>query len=199
MGQRDSRRWMLVVLCAAWGLWMFHLRDIPYGLHHDAVFNLVDTIEVLHGRLRLYFPANFGREPLFIYSTAGMARLLRTDWIWVQRLTSVVWGMLGLASSYAPLRRLVGPRAAGWATALAAGSFWLLMVSRLGLRAVTLLFFANLTAFAVLQAAEPDQRRPLLRWLLAGTAGGLAQYTYLAARVLFLLPAGMLVWAAWPR
>ena len=199
MGQRDSRRWMLGVLCIAWGLWMFHLRDIPYGLHHDAMFNLVDTIEVLHGRLHLYFPANFGREPLFIYSTAGVARLWRADWIWVQRMTSVVWGMLGLASTYALMRRLVGPRAAGWGSALAVGSFWLLMVSRLGLRAITLLFFANLTAFALLKAAEPGQRRPLPWWFLAGAVGGLAQYTYLASRALFVLPAGLLLWAAWPR
>ncbi len=199
MPLRDSRRWLPLILCLAWGLWLYHLRDIPYGLHHDAMFNLVDTIEVLHGRLRLYFPANFGREPLFIYSTAGMARLMHADWIWVQRLTSVVWGMLGLASTYPLLRRLMGPRAAGWGMALAAGSFWLLMVSRLGLRAVTLLFFANLTAFAVLKAVEPGQRRPILWWCLAGAAGGLAQYTYLASRALFLLPAGMLLWAAWPR
>lgn len=199
MALRDSRRWIPLILCLAWGLRLYRLRDIPYGLHHDAMFNLVDTIEVLHGRLRLYFPANYGREPLFIYSTAGMARLLHADWIWVQRLTSAVWGMLGLASTYPLLRRLVGTRAAGWGMALAAGSFWLMMVSRLGLRAVTLLFFANLTAFAILKAVEPDQRRPLLWWFLAGAAGGLAQYTYLASRVLFLLPAGLLLWAAWPR
>ncbi|MGQ9667175.1 MAG: glycosyltransferase family 39 protein, partial [Anaerolineae bacterium] len=195
MGPRDRRHWMLVVLYLAWGMWLYHLRDVPYGLHHDATFNLVDTIEVLHGRLRLYFPANFGREPLFIYSTALMARGLGADWIWVQRLTSVVWGLLGLASAYPLMRRLVGPRAAGWGTALMAGSFWLLMVSRLGLRSVTLLLFANLAAFTILKAMEPTERRSTLWWLSAGVAGGLAQYTYLAARALFILPAGPLLWA----
>ncbi len=56
----------LACLLLAWALLLWRLDDVPPGFQHDQMFDAQDALEVLAGRGRLYFPANFGREPLFM-------------------------------------------------------------------------------------------------------------------------------------
>ncbi len=42
----------------------------PPGLYHDEAFNGLDALRVLQGDTPIFFTANNGREPLFIYLQA---------------------------------------------------------------------------------------------------------------------------------
>ena len=52
-----------------------NLGQIPPGLHFDEAANGMDGLNVWKGQLHIFFPANNGREPLFLYLVAGAVRL----------------------------------------------------------------------------------------------------------------------------
>ena len=192
-GDARWRASSLLVLLLAWGLLLFCLNDVPPGFQHDQTFNIIDVIDLLHGHYRLYFPANFGREPLFFYTVAGVLRLTGLHFVWGLRFTSVLWGMLGIAMTISLARRYLPYRAAVFATILMAGSFWFLFIARVGLRAISLLPLAT----AMIYFLDRGLVRCSLRDLaVAGLLGGLTVYTYLAARALLLLVPLLLVYEA---
>lgn len=172
------------VLLAAWAALLFRLSDIPPGVQHDQVFNIVDAIELLYGRYRIYFPANYGREPLFIYSAAALFRLAAGYFIWGLRLTSAVWAVLGVATGISLARRKLQEPAATVAVLLMAGSFWFLFTGRVGLRAISAL---TLGAAMVYWLDRGLAKRSWRAFLAAGVCGGIAIYTYLSARALLAL------------
>ena len=168
----------------AWALLLFRLNDVPPGFQHDQTFTGLDALEVLSGRFPIYFPANFGREPLFMYSVAAMFGLTDGRFVWSLRFAAVLWGMLGLATTLVYARRTLSEGAALIAAALMATSFWFLMAARLGLEPIALLPLA----MAFLYLLDRGLERPSLPFLAAaGFVGGVAVYTYLAARALILL------------
>jgi hypothetical protein len=169
---------------AAWVLLLFHLNEVPPGFQHDQTFTSLDALGVLAGHFPIYFPANFGREPLFMYSVAGVFGLTGGHFVWSLRFTSVLWGMLGLAITLVYARRILSEGAALVAAALMATSFWFLMAARLGLEPIALLPLAMAFLYFLDRGLA---RASFSSFIAAGLAGGLAIYTYLAARALFLL------------
>jgi Dolichyl-phosphate-mannose-protein mannosyltransferase len=199
----NHRRWLYVVarvglILVAWALLLFRLNDVPPGFQHDQTFTSLDALDVLRGHFPIYFPANFGREPLFMYSVAGVFGVTGGHFVWSLRFTAVLWGMLGLATTVAFARRYLSAGAALVAAALMVTSFWFLMAARLGLEPIALLPLA----MAYLYFLNRGLARPSLPSLtVAGLAGGLAIYTYLAARMLYLVIPLLLIYeaVAWLR
>jgi hypothetical protein len=167
-----------------WALLLFQLNDVPPGFQHDQTFTSVDALDVLRGHFPIYFPANFGREPLFMYTVAGAYGVTGQHFVWSLRFTSVLWGMLGLAATLVLARRYLSEAGALVAAALMGTSFWYLMAARLGLEPIALLPLAMVFLY-LLDRALAEVRRAY--FVAAGAAGGLAIYTYLAARTLYLL------------
>ena len=96
-----AREWIpilgIVTLAAA--LRTFALGQIPPGLYHDEAFNGLDALRVLEGQWPIYFAANHGREPLFIYLIAVTVGLLgRTPG--ALRLAAAVCGTLTIPATY---------------------------------------------------------------------------------------------------
>ena len=58
---------LLVLLLVAFFLRIYHLAGAPPGMHFDEGANGVDALRVWQGVTPLFFPANNGREPLYIY------------------------------------------------------------------------------------------------------------------------------------
>ena len=180
---------LLGLFLAAWGILLYRLNDVPPGFQHDQTFNTMDAIDVLSGRHTIYFPANFGREPIGIYSAAGVFMITGGHYVWGLRFSSVFWAMLGLATTLSFAGRYLPRAVALLAAALMAGSFWFLFAARLGLEPVALLPLAVAMLYLLARGLE---RRSFADFAWAGLAGGLAVYTYLAARALFFLPILML-------
>ncbi len=175
----------VLVLLLIWALLLFRLGDAPPGFQHDQMFNSRDALDVLQGRFQLYFPSNFGREPLGIYSAALAFLLAGGRYVWSLRFASVAWGILGLALSLVMARRYLTRPAALLAVVLLGTSFWFLFLARLGLEPAALLPFAVAMVYFLARGLERLAFRDLA---LAGLCGGLAIYTYPAGRSLFGLP-----------
>ena len=163
---------------------------VPPGLYHDEAQHGLDALNVLQGHFPLYFAANNGREPLFIYLVAGGVALLGRSPLAV-RLPSFFVGFLTLAATYDLARALWGRRAGRWALAVLAVTFWHVHLSRVGFRAVLLPLF---TALWMAQAARALRTGRTRHWVAAGALYGASWYTYIAARFTPIALAAMVLY-----
>ncbi len=152
--------------------------QLPPGLYHDEAQHGLDALAVLQGDHPLYFTANNGREPLYIYLVAAsVARFGRSPW--AVRLPSFFIGFLTLAATYRLARLLWGRREALWALGVLAVTFWPIHLSRVAFRAVLLPLFTALFLAEGIRAVRSRSRR---HWIAAGVLYGAAFYTYTAVR-----------------
>ncbi len=154
------------------------LTEIPPGLYHDEAFNGLDALSVLEGDRPIYFTANNGREPFFIYGVALSVALLGRS-PGAGRAVAALLGTLAVPAVYLMAREMSGRRTALLTAALTATTVWHLALSRIGLRAISLPLTIALALWLLWRGQRTGQR-----WLfiLAGLCYGAAFYTYLAAR-----------------
>jgi hypothetical protein len=136
----------------------------------------------LEGARPIFFEANNGREPLFIYGMAlAMSVLGRTPY--AVRLTAAVLGTLVVPATYLMGRSLHGTRVGLWSAWWMAVAPWPINLSRIGLRAISM----PLTVAIALWLWWSGRRRQgwcRVLWISAGGLFvGLALYTYTAARL----------------
>ena len=177
--------WAILLAIVALGgvLRFYQLGAVPTGLYQDEAYNGLDALDVLAGSHPLYFPANNGREPFYIYLVAaGVAAFGRTPL--AVRLPAAMVGTLLIAATFAMGRALRNRRVGLFAATAIAITFWPLALSRIGLRAGSLPLFSALSlASAAWGWRQPtgDLRR-LAFIALGGALYGLTFYTYLASR-----------------
>jgi 4-amino-4-deoxy-L-arabinose transferase-like glycosyltransferase len=207
-------RWLfaamvLLILLVAAGLRLYRLPGLPLGLHYDEAANGILAGEIAAGaKLPVFIPSYTGKEVLFFYWAALWMRLFGVTPL-ALRLSAALVGWATVAATYWAVRELLyGYRGAEWVALLAAAflatSFWHLVLSRYGFRAVTQPLMQALTVAALwrgLRLACPllsslpttgegrGSRRRRQGWgegllwlILAGLLCGLTAYTYLAAR-----------------
>ncbi len=182
-----NRSLILGLLLLGTALRLYAFGSIPPGLYHDEANHGLDALEVLDGNLALFFEANNGREPLFIYAvSAAVAVLGRTPW--AIRLPAAFAGVLTLAAAYDLGRVLFSKRMGRWVLAILTVTFWHVHLSRVGYRAVLLPLF---TALFLSQAARGLRTQRQRHWAAAGLWYALSWYTYSAVRVTPLALAGI--------
>ncbi len=202
-----SRRFLLAalltILLVAGGLRLYRLPERPLGLHYDEAANGILAGEIARGMKRPIFIASYtGKEVLFFYWTALWMKLLGVTLlalrlgaasIGVATVAVTVWAIYELLHDHSD-----APWIALTAAACLAVSFWHLVLSRYGFRAVTQPLLQALTVAALWRGLRLRSPSPApvaqkgaigsLPWLfLAGLFCGLTAYTYLAARA-FPLP-----------
>jgi 4-amino-4-deoxy-L-arabinose transferase-like glycosyltransferase len=179
---------MLLCLLVAAALRLPGLPAAPPGLHYDEATNGLLSADIgLRGARPVFTPGFTGQEPLFFYLAGGLMRLLGPS-LFALRLTAAFIGLLTVAATYWLGRELLADRRlALLAAVLLAVTFWHLLFSRLGLRAISQPLLQALTVATLWRGL----RRGQARWLVAaGICLGLTGYTYLAAR---LFPAPLLL------
>lgn len=183
---------MLLILVAAAFLRFYQLGELPPGLYRDEAWNGLDALNVLNGDLALFFPANNGREPTYIYLVAlGIALFGRTAL--AIRIGAAVISTLTTLTTYQLGKSWFGWRTGLFAAWLWATTVWPIHLGRIGFRAVLLPFYLSLIFWLGTEA----YRRPTpWRWLLVGLVYGLSFYTYLAVRFtpVLLVAIGLYVW-----
>jgi 4-amino-4-deoxy-L-arabinose transferase-like glycosyltransferase len=167
---------LLVVTAVSTRFWQ--LGEIPPGLYQDEAYNGLDALRVIQGEWRLFFTANNGREPLYIYLTA-LAITLFGPSVWAVRLAAAVIGTLTTWATYQLAASWFDRRTGLLAAWLWIATLWPLHLSRIGLRIILLPFFLALFFWIGREAYRRQERR---LWLLAGALYGAAFYTYLAIR-----------------
>lgn len=181
-------RWTVVaLLLLGFALRMHDLTGTPPGIDGDEAFYYLDATYLLLGHFKIYFPTNFGHEPMFIYLLALAVRLFGGH-AFTLRYTSVMGGMLTLAAGYALGRRLFNRHVAFVTLALLATLPWPVFSTRLGLRAFTLLMMSVFSLYTLWRALYNHS----WRWAIAsGICNGLTLYTYPSSRV---FPAVGILW-----
>ncbi|GAB4147791.1 MAG: hypothetical protein Fur0021_06930 [Candidatus Promineifilaceae bacterium] len=189
MTQRRALFWMFACLLLAALLRLPALPQIPPGLHYDAAANVTLAGDIgLRGARPVFISSYTGKEVLFFYLAGGVVRLVGES-AFSLRLTTALIGLLTIAAAYRVGRELLRDRrVALLAAALLAVSFWHLLFSRLGFRAISQPLLQALTVAALWRGLRLAERKPahFQTWIAFASAGiflGLTAYTYLAARL----------------
>jgi 4-amino-4-deoxy-L-arabinose transferase-like glycosyltransferase len=184
---------VLALMIIAGTMRFYALGAWPSGLYHDEAYNGLDALQVLAGDRPLYFAANNGREPLFIYLVSLSIGLLGRG-IFPLRLPAAIIGVLLVPASYFMARELFNRRVGILTAALVTITLWPLHLSLIGLRAGALPLFIALSIGLGVRAYRSGYTR---HWIMAGIVYGLSFYTYLASRftplVLLLMLIVMLI------
>lgn len=188
---------LLVALAVGLGLRFFQLPERPLGLHYDEAANGILAGEIARGLERpVFIPSYTGKEVLFFYWAALWLRALGPTALALRAAAASVGVLTIAAAAWAAYELLYDQPEAPWIAVLSASflavSFWHVLLSRYGFRAVTQPLFQALTVAALWRALRIETRQRFLSratvWsLLAGIWCGLTAYTYLAARA-FPLP-----------
>ncbi|MBN1640618.1 MAG: glycosyltransferase family 39 protein [Anaerolineae bacterium] len=174
----------------------YRLGTLPLGLYHDEAFNGQDAWRILQGNRPIFFAANNGREPLFLYAMSlAMAVWGRTPF--AVRVAAAVLGTLTVPATFAMTRALFGERAGLWSAALIAVAPWPVNLSRIGLRAVSMPFVVALSLWLWWSGRGRQGRARTVCIVLAGVLMGLSWYTYTAARLVFVALAGFALFQIW--
>jgi hypothetical protein len=201
-GARSRSFWLALgtlglIVAAAILLRFVDLASNPGGLYPDEAAEGLDAARLLHqpgfhADFGVWFPDDGGREALFAYVVAAAFQLFGETAL-VLRATAAAFGVAGVLAIGALGRRFgtwVGLTAAAWA----AGSLWLVSVSRDGMRNAIVPFFGAVALIALLHWAERPGR---VSAALAGAITALAAlYTY---QPLKLLPLLAVLWLVWLR
>lgn len=164
----------------------YRLDQIPPGVHYDEAANGLLAAGIAEGGLQpLFIPAYTGKETLFFYLAAAVMRALGPS-LYSLRLTSAVVGTLTLVVTYWLATVLFVEEGRARAEQLALGgsvlmaiSFWHVVLSRYGFRAVSQPLLQGLTLGFLWKGLRED------RLALIAVSGGLCGatlYTYLAGR-----------------
>jgi 4-amino-4-deoxy-L-arabinose transferase-like glycosyltransferase len=184
----------IVLLAAALRGWQ--LGALPPGLYRDEAYNGLDALSVLEeGARPLYFAANNGREPLYIYLSALSVHVFgRTPF--ALRLPAAIAGSLTVLPVFLLAAAWFGRRVGLTSALLWAITFWPLHLGRIGLRVSLLPGLAALLLWLLTLAWRRQHARfgGTGWWLLAGMVHGLAWYTYLSAR---LIPVFLILFSGW--
>jgi 4-amino-4-deoxy-L-arabinose transferase-like glycosyltransferase len=182
---RYSLALMVFCLLIAAALRFPELQVVPPGVHYDEAANGILAGDIgLRGERPVFISSYTGKEALFFYLAGSLMRLAGES-IFSLRLTAAYVGILTVAVTYWLGREMLADRRqALLAAALLAVSFWHVLFSRLGFRAIMEPLLQALTIAALFRGLRRDDNR----WLVAGGIFfGLTAYTYLAARVFPIL------------
>jgi 4-amino-4-deoxy-L-arabinose transferase-like glycosyltransferase len=190
--RRECLLLALVLLLAA-VFRLYALDAVPPGLTHDEAGNGKSALGVLEGERPLYFAISNGREPLYAYSMAPVMAILGPTETAI-RLTSVLWGLALIFVTWTWVRDAFDRITATLTAAGLSVGFWPLMVSRIGLRAVTLPVLFTAAVCSLWQASlqregsQPGTRSSAWpQYISAGALLGASFYTYMASRVLWVV------------
>ena len=167
---------------------LFDLANQPGGLYPDEAGEGISAQRILHeaGYHPIFIPEDGGRPALFAYMVAAAFRLFGETAV-VLRGTSAVLGTLTVLALFFTLRRF-GTGAALAGMAWAAGSLWLIAVSRDGFQNMLAPLVGTLALWALFRLVEAPSGR---RAALAGAAMGAGFWSY---QPLKLLPFFAALW-----
>ena len=195
-----TRTWLeplaLILITALAALLRFwQLKTIPPGFHYDEAFEALEAWRVITqpGYHPIFFPGNFGLEPLFIYLTTLAFKLFGASPL-AMRAVAAILGTLTVPALYAAVREMskVDQRLPKTTALLAAAVLailrWHLLFSRVGIEPILVPLFLALMLLFFWRGLRTNS---LVAWILLGLLGGLSLYVYPAARLLPLVIAAI--------
>jgi hypothetical protein len=185
------RAWgpLLLVLGLAAALRLWDLGGGPDPFDVDEGYTGVDALRVLAGHPALYFAANNGAEPLYVYLAALSTALLGPS-AFALRLPAALAGVASVLATYLLGRTVFAAGGLALLVALLeAVSLWHLHLSRDASRVGLLPLLGTLAVWCLWRGLFPVRAcsRSWTWFAGAGLCFGLALYSYLPARLLPLV------------
>jgi 4-amino-4-deoxy-L-arabinose transferase-like glycosyltransferase len=185
---------LLLILGYAAFLRLHQFTTLPPGQFHDEAMNGCNVLEVLEThQFKAFYPENNGREGLYINIATVFVRLFG-NLPWALRLPAALFGILTVWAVYLLGAELFSKSCGLLSAFFVATSFWHIMFSRLGLRAVAAPCFLAFALYFLLRGMSRfrDGKSWLGMLVLAGFVYGLGFYTYLSYRATPLLIAPLI-------
>ena len=185
---------LFLILTVAVFFRFYQLDLIPPGLWPDEAANGVDALKALDSTnfsaeggpdfgWKIFYPANNGREGLFINMQAVSIWLFGAT-PFALRVVSAIIGTLTVLGLYLLAKQLFDRKIASVAAFFMAISFWHVNFSRIGFRAIMLPF---ILVFAFYFLWRGLRNGKLGEFFVAGILGGLGFYTYFSYRIVPLI------------
>lgn len=196
--------WLVVgiILIGAF-LRFYQLVHVPISSGYDPAYYGLDALDILDGELPIYLATNYGREALFSYLVAAVYAGIGLSDFGIH-LASAIVGILTIPMNYvvagellrfsdSRLVRRLGPILAA---AVLAISYWHVVWSRYGVRAILAPFFVSLTVFLLLRAMRTGDRN---YFFVAGLATSASLYTYQIGQLVPVLVLAIVLIDWWSR
>jgi len=180
----------------------YQLDSLPPGLWPDEAANGVDALKTLDQcqgvstyqclkNLKIFYPANNGREGLFINIQAFSIKLFGAT-PFALRVVSAVLGTLTVIGLYLLTKTILNWRIASIASFFMAVSFWHVNFSRIGFRAIMLPLILVWGFYFLWRGLKSGHFR---EFFITGLIGGIGFYTYFSYRIAPLI--GFMVFASY--
>jgi uncharacterized membrane protein len=188
----------LILLClvaAAFSVRFIDLPWLPYAMRNDEGQVGLSAFEILSGEKTNYFTDSWAAEPVWSFVPNAVAISLFGNSLTALRLVSVMTGALAVIFLYLLAREAFGREVAFLAALGLTGLAWHIHFSRLAVHNIV----DSLTSATALWLTYRALRRgQVTDYLWAGLITGLAIYTYVGSRLVFLLILGVLAFS-WLR
>jgi 4-amino-4-deoxy-L-arabinose transferase-like glycosyltransferase len=164
-----------------------NLSTVPQGIFHDEAWSGAKALDILNGTApaQVYFPENNGMDALHVYLIALLFKFTGPLALG-SRLISALMGTLTVFATYWLAWELLADDRRRHATAIIAAVIYSIILTaiataRSGWHSPSFALLAMLCLAALARGRRLSRRR----WfVIAGALAGLAQYTYLSARLL---------------
>ena len=188
--QREEWFILFLILTVAVFFRFYQLSSLPPGLWPDEAANGVDALKALDSNdFRIFYPANNGREGLFINMQAVSIWLFGAT-PFALRVVSAIIGTLTVLGLYLLAKQLFDRKIASVAAFFLAISFWHVNFSRIGFRAIMLPLIMVFTFYFLWRGLRNGK---LGEFFVAGILGGLGFYTYFSYRIVPLIAVALLL------
>ena len=193
---------LITILSVAIFFRVWQLNDIPPGLYPDVAINGNEALESLKtGDFKVFYPENNGREGLIMWLVALSFKLFGATILSMKILVAGI-GILTIVGFYFLAKELLRNFLANNEKAaeiiallssfLLAISFWHVLFSRLGFRAIIIPLILVFGFYFLLKGLRQKSWIP---FAVSGIFFGLGFYTYISYRfIVFLVPLALIPW-----
>jgi 4-amino-4-deoxy-L-arabinose transferase-like glycosyltransferase len=172
----------LVIFIIALGLFLriYNIEHAPPGIYPDEAVNAEDALRAnATGQYRWFYPANQGREGLFINIQAFSLLFFGAN-ILALKLPSIFFGTLTVFGVFLLARELFGVRTGIFSAFLVSVGYWAVNFSRIGFRANMLPFVLVFSFYFLWKGLRTKK---WLDFAVGGFIFGLGLHTYIAFRI----------------
>jgi len=174
--------WFIVFMIVALGfiLRFDNINSAPPGVYPDEAVNGEDALRSIStGHFQWFYPANQGREGLFINIQALSLMLFGIN-VLALKLPSILFGTLTILGVFLLARELFSTRVGLFSAFLVAVGYWAINFSRIGFRAIMLPFILS---FAFYFLWKGLRTRKWTDFAIGGFIFGAGLHTYIAFRI----------------
>ncbi len=189
---RKNYTWILLILIIALGFFLriYNIDHTPPGVYPDEAVNGVDAVTANDtGNYEWFYPANQGREALFINLIAFLFKAFGIS-VLMLKLPAIIFGTLTILGTFLLAKELYNSRVGLISSFLVAVSFWPINFNRISFRANMLPFVLVFTFYFLFRGLR---EKKIVYYAIGGFIFGLGLHTYIAFRIAPLILIALLV------